>query len=557
MASAKQQRFDAMWKLLLVEASGASEVGMHLHEICFRLWKSKDSTERDLFEARVGQFTPWETLSRDFNKTPSSSKLFSRTAGGKQWKLSKPTGSSRVFISVNGKQPTKSAIPKGADAGVYIKNGLTLRALHKKKTPPAPANPSPRPIIVAVTLSPWEKLSDFAVKHEWSSHRLARLSCNVIIEGVPGTGKTHALKDLANTIENIDTIAAGRFATVMHPATSYEDFVEGLRPGNPAAYLGARELSDTELRDAIVLAPGKNLGLGQVSHWFFDSPAAIAGGFAVHDGFFVAACAEAVRNPSTPYVVLLDELNRCNIPKVMGDLITTMEVSKRAKWNESDKRWDLSFAQVMTLPYSKRQFFVPDNITLIGTMNTTDRSVAPMDAALRRRFVFVRMEPKFPEYDVGTPLAAARSRVVALNTALNKYLGADAMLGHSYFYDMEREISAGGDAAEVTQFYFDKVIFPMVVDTLANNGCLAELYEASLLKRDASSTKPASPAETFLNVLKSMAEEKFSGRGMTQTLRLEWRVTASPLQPDVQEKIDDSPAAAAVASESANADGAA
>jgi hypothetical protein len=87
MASAKQQRFDAMWRLLLAEASGSSEVGMHLHEICFRLSKSKDSAEKHLFEVRDGQMTPWETLGRDLNQAPnpSSLPLFSRTVGGKLW----------------------------------------------------------------------------------------------------------------------------------------------------------------------------------------------------------------------------------------------------------------------------------------------------------------------------------------------------------------------------------------------------------------------------------------------------------------------------------------
>jgi hypothetical protein len=378
-----------------------------------------------------------------------------------------------------------------------------------------------------VVTSDWSRLADFTVNDSrgWAAYRHSRFCGNLILEGVPGTGKTYALTELANGLDNRKTIAVGRFATVMHPATSYEDFVEGLRPGAPkVSPSGATTvkllMSAKEAPITIDLEPAPGSSDQPSPVWFFQpSATSSSSDFSIHDGFFVAACAEAVRNPITPYVVLLDELNRCNIPKVMGDLITTMEVSKRAKWvakenEENGEYWDLSSAQVVTLPYSKRQFFVPDNLTIVGTMNTTDRSVAPMDAALRRRFVFVRVEPKFPEYEDETPsFTAARSQVVELNRALKTYLGADAMLGHSYFYDMKREIDDGGDAAAVTRFCFDKVIFPMVVDTLVNNGCLAELNEANGAKADA-------PAAVFRRALEAVATLEFSGRGITQTLKL-------------------------------------
>jgi hypothetical protein len=254
--------------------------------------------------------------------------------------------------------------------------------------------------------------------------------------------------------------------------------------------------------------------------YFFESPP--GGGdsgstFCIHDGFFVAACAAAVRNPNTPYVVLLDELNRCNIPKVMGDLITTMEVSKRAKWDKGSGKWKLDSAQLVTLPYSKRLFFVPDNITIVGTMNTTDRSVAPMDTALRRRFVFVRVEPSFREFEGKKDFELALTRINALNNALRGYLGADSMLGHSYFYDMKREIDNGGDAPKVIEFYFNKVIFPMVVDTLANNGCLAELADSKAGNGD---QKGLATAAALREKVEPFAKFDFSGRGITQTLTL-------------------------------------
>ena len=73
---------------------------------------------------------------------------------------------------------------------------------------------------------------------------------------------------------------------------------------------------------------------------------------------------KALRHPNTPYVVLLDELNRYNIPKVMGDLITTMEVSKRAKWDALNERWDLSSAQVVTV--SVETMKIVDGLVEVG-----------------------------------------------------------------------------------------------------------------------------------------------------------------------------------------------
>jgi hypothetical protein len=317
-------------------------------------------------------------------------------------------------------------------------------------------------------------------------------------------------------MENAVTIATGPFATTMHPATSYEDFVEGLRPGAASTFSGTAELDAAALKEAVATA---TVG---ASGWFFEPMSTKSqSDFQLHDGFFVAACAAAVRNPSTPYVVLLDELNRCNIPKVMGDLITTMEVSKRAKWNAATKQWDLSSAQVVTLPYSKRQFFVPDNLSIVGTMNTTDRSVAPMDAALRRRFVFVRVEPELDHKDLKHVAlrgpGGAQSILKRLNDALEAYLGGDAILGHSYLFDLQTALNSAASEHHdaVTAFTFNSVIFPMVVDTLVNNGCLAELAEAKDSKNNA-------PAAEFRRKVEEIANWSPSGRGMTQTLKLTW-----------------------------------
>ena len=123
---------------------------------------------------------------------------------------------------------------------------------------------------------------------------------NIILEGPPGTGKTFALKGIVQKLSEEETdgglgketypnTGRGRFAVTMHPSTSYEDFIEGLRPRPDGT------------------------------------------SFAYQPGSFVEIVKHAIRNPNHQHVVLLDELNRCNVPSVMGDLLTVVERGKRSK----------------------------------------------------------------------------------------------------------------------------------------------------------------------------------------------------------------------------------
>jgi hypothetical protein len=221
----------------------------------------------------------------------------------------------------------------------------------------------------------------------------------------------------------------------------------------------------------------------------------------MQDGFFLRACAHAVNHPQEHFIVLLDEINRCNVPKVLGDLLTTLERSKRARWKGgADGHWDLEACQVVTLPGSKRLFFVPDNVYVVATMNTTDRSVAPLDAALRRRFAFHRCWPLgFGEQSgvdtvaVGDVLKLLRAEAgmknddrgvfeesvrawAELNVLLQKYGGPDAMLGHSYLFDLARDLKrkpATWPAAtpdQVVRHHWTHHILPQLGDSVeANN----------------------------------------------------------------------------------------
>jgi len=120
------------------------------------------------------------------------------------------------------------------------------------------------------------------------------------------------------------------------------------------------------------------------------------------------------------YYLIIDEINRGNISKIFGELITLIE---------EDKRDTLE----VTLPYSKKPFKIPSNLYIIGTMNSTDKSIALIDIALRRRFTFLKMKPKADLIDY----LPAREIFENLNKKIEEDLGEDYQLGHSYFMKIQ------------------------------------------------------------------------------------------------------------------------
>jgi hypothetical protein len=249
-------------------------------------------------------------------------------------------------------------------------------------------------------------------------------------------------------------------AIVLHPSSSYEDFIEGLRPGS------AR--------------PGVAAGL-------FDQPIATDGGFSIQDGFFLTVCSAAAAAPDRDVLVLLDELNRCNVPSVLGDLLLTLEASRRATYvgagsgQPSAQHWRTATPAQLT--YSGRTFFVPDNVYVVATSNTTDRSVAPMDAALRRRFAFHRLEPTMPDGDALPASMSEPPRELFIQSAqvlrdlndhaLRPCLGPDAMLGHSYLYAAAQALAQAGTleaAIRQLQLQWRYTILPQLIDTVRGLG---------------------------------------------------------------------------------------
>lgn len=143
--------------------------------------------------------------------------------------------------------------------------------------------------------------------------------------------------------------------------------------------------------------------------------------------------AKAVQTP-LPHVLIIDEINRGNVSRIFGELITLIEDSKRDGKPES-----LS----TTLPYSRRPFSVPDNVYLLGTMNTADRSLASMDVALRRRFSFKPMGPQ-PELLTNVLVEGqipVQELLTKINLRIEALLGPDFLLGHAWFMPLKEDKS--------------------------------------------------------------------------------------------------------------------
>ena len=478
---------------------------------------------------------------------------------------------------------------------------------------------------------------------------------NIVLEGPPGTGKTHAIEGIVDELRScgidVGGDGEGKFAITMHPATSYEDFIEGLRP------------------------------IGE-------------GNFGYKPGVFVERVRDAIQNPHQQHVVLLDELNRSNVPRVFGDLLTTLEASKRTptkipenysgarpkaiecdvvvmaktdpgsgatkgfsytspfgpdgdkiecagttrsgpikhkkinhtvsqsnrnmpstnfrdpnmthelkieekdtvaiilvliddvyypvkkdtsfanyilneqssdlskpheitvideKGNEKNyfcslierdvfdagkhtfyhrvtvyvpspeanteeldcckqdqdseyywcmkcdnlwkEEWDQKSRTEVTLSGSKKKLHIPDNLLVVATMNTTDRSVAPLDAALRRRFVFLRVDPfkNFPKKDkkrlVDKGLIIFDDTVELwqeLNIELENTLGPDATIGHSYLFDLKDElVLAKSDEKKCDKLrkqFWQYSVLPQVADLLDATGRSKAVWEKMELK---------------------------------------------------------------------------
>lgn len=205
-----------------------------------------------------------------------------------------------------------------------------------------------------------------------------------------------------------------------HQSYSYEEFVEGIKP---------QIRTDEEC--------------SSVSYKY-------------NKGVFKEICQQANSDPDNNYLLIIDEINRGNISKIFGELITLIEINKRVMPN-GERIFENTVTKdeqlLVTLPYTKSKFGVPNNLYIIGTMNTSDRSIASIDIALRRRFKFVEM---MPNSDLVADFECNFKEIFEkLNTKIKILLDRDHQIGHSYFIETKY---ADADINILKEIWFSEIL---------------------------------------------------------------------------------------------------
>lgn len=272
---------------------------------------------------------------------------------------------------------------------------------------------------------------------------------NIILYGPPGTGKTYYSAIYAVAICMPEKYASlnevqklpyadvmkeynrlkneGRVAfTTFHQSYSYEEFIEGIKP--------------------VVEEETGKIGYSVTDGIFkkFCKKAEQAGGVQSAPDTFVynPIQQEDLTTNDKNYVFIIDEINRGNISKIFGELITLIETTKRKGQNQTE-------AVSAILPYSGSEFCVPSNVYILGTMNTADRSIALIDTALRRRFQFVEMMPESKVLDSmgvgiiseqGVELDVSRMLDI-INKRIEYLFDREHMIGHAFFTELQADPS--------------------------------------------------------------------------------------------------------------------
>ena len=278
---------------------------------------------------------------------------------------------------------------------------------------------------------------------------------NSILYGPPGTGKTYnsvfysvgiiEKNESIFKLKNDDEVFKKfkeykeknliKFIT-FNQSYGYEDFIEGIRPQ-----------LENESKDL---------------------------NYVIHSGIFKDMCNKAKSDKENNYVLIIDEINRGNISKIFGELISLIEPSKR----EGEKE-----EMEVILPYSKESFTIPKNLYIIGTMNTADRSIALLDIALRRRFKFIEI---MPQYNILKDVENIKiaSLLSTINERIEFFFDREHTIGHSYFLNINTfddlvNVFKNSILPLLQEYFYDD--FEKIKSIFDNNGFISS-KNISLLK---------------------------------------------------------------------------
>lgn len=236
---------------------------------------------------------------------------------------------------------------------------------------------------------------------------------NAILYGPPGTGKTYLANRYLRWCKNNGDDLETQFCT-FHPNFSYEDFIEGYKPTT-----------------------------NQNGETYFE----------LKEGIFKKIVNEAKSNREKKYYLVIDEINRGNIEKIFGEMITLIEKDKRG--------------EKLILSQSSEQFYVPKNLFIIGTMNTSDKSIRLIDAAIRRRFAFIECMTNYLVLNKYVPkIRPSLGKILKdINSVLREYEGRDKQIGQAYLMKDSKPINDLVDLKDA--FLYD--IFPLISEYCFND----------------------------------------------------------------------------------------
>ncbi len=248
-----------------------------------------------------------------------------------------------------------------------------------------------------------------------------------------------------------------------HPAFSYEDFVEGIKPETYEDPETRKKELLFKVEEGIFKKTARNaynallVWAGIQREWSENSDVP---DLSEEEKKLITTKLKTEPDNVPKFYLIIDEINRGDIPKIFGELITLLE---------TDKRLFMEHETTTTLPYSKKAFGVPPNLYIIGTMNTSDRSIALIDVALRRRFGFIEIMPDYEviethiidkaSEDVKPIAEDALKALETLNRRIRREYDRDHQIGHSYYLRLQEHLeSKDGFLEELKMVWFHEIL---------------------------------------------------------------------------------------------------